>query len=89
MYEVTLNQQAQRLFNKLSGEELDRIDNCLELLKTNPRPYGVRKIKGNIHRIRVGDWRVIYAIHDKDKTVIVGKIARRSEDTYNALKDLF
>jgi mRNA interferase RelE/StbE len=89
MYEVILNQQAQRLFNKLSGEEFVRIDHCLELLKTGPRPYGVRKIKGNIHRIRAGDWRVLYAIYDKDKTVIVGKITRRSEDTYDNVENLF
>ncbi len=89
MYDVTLNHQAQRLFNKLVGEEFDRIDNRLELLKTNPRPYGVRKIQGSIPRIRVGNWRVIYAIHDKDKTVVVGKIVRRSEDTYDSVKDLF
>jgi mRNA interferase RelE/StbE len=89
MYEVTLNPQAQRMYNKLSGEEFNRIDHCLELLKTSPRPRGVRKISGNIYRIRAGDWRVIYAIHDKEKTVIIGKIARRSKDTYDNVEDLF
>jgi mRNA interferase RelE/StbE len=89
MYEVILNHQAQRLYHKLSSEEFTRIDNCLESLKTSPRPYGVRKIKVNIYRIRVGDWRVIYTIRDKDKIVVVGKIARRSEDTYDNVEKLF
>ncbi len=89
MYEVILNPQAQRTYNKLSGEEFARIDHCLESLKTNPRPHGVKKLAGNIQRVRVGDWRVIYAIFDKNKLITIGKIVKRSEDTYNGVKDLF
>jgi len=89
MYEVTLNTQAQRLYDKLSGRNFERIDDSLELLKTNPRPQGVRKITGNIYRIRVGDWRIIYAIYEKDRLVLVGKIVRRGENTYDRVKELF
>jgi mRNA interferase RelE/StbE len=89
MYEVILNPQAQRLYDKLTGAEFEKIDNSLELLKAKPRPLGTKKIKQNIFRIRKGDWRIIYAIHDKDKLVVIGKIARRSEDTYNGVEDLF
>ena len=89
MYDVILNKHAQRLYDKLSGKDFERIDDSLELLKTNPRPPGVRKITGNIYRIRVGDWRIIFVIYDKEKKVIVGKIARRAEDIYDRVKDLF
>ncbi len=89
MYEVILNPQAQRVYDKLSGKEFERIDDSLENLKTIPRPSKARKIRGNIYRIRAGDWRIIYAIFDKEKKVIVGKIARRSKDTYDKVEDLF
>jgi mRNA-degrading endonuclease RelE of RelBE toxin-antitoxin system len=32
---------------------------------------------------------VIYKIDDERKEVVVGKIARRREDTYRAIEDLF
>jgi mRNA-degrading endonuclease RelE of RelBE toxin-antitoxin system len=32
---------------------------------------------------------VIYKIDDERKEVVVGKVARRREDTYRAIEDLF
>ena len=31
-----------------------------------PRPAGCKKLKGhdNLYRLRVGDWRIIYAVED-------------------------
>lgn len=88
MYEVILTKKAQRVYNKLTGNDFERLDNSLDSLKINPRPHGVKKIRANLYRIRIGDWRIIYAIQDKAGKVIVGKIARRSEDTYNKVNDL-
>ena len=89
MYEVILTRRAHREYDKLSPSDQDRIDTTLDRLKTNPRPPGIKKIRGSIYRIRNGDWRVIYSVSDKDRLVLVGRIARRSEDTYNGVKNLF
>jgi len=89
MYEVTFTRRAHREYDKLSPADLGRIDTTFDRLKANPRPPGVKKIRGNIFRIRIGDWRIIYAIFDEDNLVIIGKIARRTEDTYNGVKELF
>jgi mRNA interferase RelE/StbE len=89
MYEVIFTRRAHREYDRLSPSDLDRIDATFDRLKANPRPPGAKKIRGNIHRVRIGDWRIIYAIFDKERLVIIGKIARRSEDTYNGVKDLF
>jgi mRNA interferase RelE/StbE len=89
MYEIILTRRAHREYDKLSPADLDRIDATFDRLKTNPRPPGTKKIRGNIYRFRVGEWRIIYAVFDKDKLVIIGKIVRRSEDTYDRVKDLF
>lgn len=89
MYEVVLTAQAHHEFNELSSIDQDRVEAALDRLRNNPRATGIRKILGSIYRIRVGDWRVIYAVFDKNNLVLVGRIARRSEDTYDRIKDLF
>ena len=89
MYQLKLTSRAQRQLDKLSAEDLGRIVAALQQLGGNPRPSGVKKLRGSIYRIRAGEWRIIYAVFDKDKLIIVGKIARRSEDTYDRMKDLF
>ena len=89
MYEVILTRRAHHEYDELSPADQDRIDIALEHIKTNPRPTGNKKIRGNINRIRIGDWRIIYAIYDKDRLVLVGKIVRRAEDTYDRVKELF
>lgn len=60
---------------------------------TNPRPEGKRtkKLTGQIilsqftaeYRLRVGPYRVLYDIDDQKKKVILLKLAKRDEQTYN------
>ena len=89
MYQLKLTSRAQRQLDKLPAEGLGRIAAALQQLGGNPRPPGAKKLSGSIYRIRAGDWRIIYAVIDKDNLIIVGKIARRSEDTYDRMKGLF
>ncbi len=89
MYEVVLTSRAYREYDKLSLSDRNCIELTLDRLSVNPRPEGVRKLYGNIFRIRTGDWRIIYAVFDKDRLVLVGKIVRRSEDTYDRVKEMF
>jgi len=89
MYEITMTPKAKKELDKLSLKDFRRVDIAIWGLQQNPRPRGVKKLKGPIYRIRVGDWRVIYAVFDKDELVIVGKVERRSEDTYDRLNELF
>lgn len=58
-------------------------------LGDDPRPSGCRQLLGDIYRIRVGAYRVIYKIDDQHKQVVGGKVARRREDTYRVIEDLF
>ena len=53
-------------------------------LASDPRPRGVKKIKGREHsyRVRVGTYRIIYEVYDDDKLVIILRVIRRSETTY-------
>ena len=89
MYRLELTSRAQHDLDKLPAQDLARIVTALQQLGSNPRPSGTKKLRASIYRIRVGDWRIIYAIFDKDNLIIVGKITRRSEDTYQRMRDLF
>ena len=89
MYRLELTTQAQRQLDKLPAADLKRIVAVLQQFRDNPRPSGVKKLRGPIYRIRVSDRRIVYAIFDKDNLIIVGKIARRSRDTYKRINDLF
>ena len=65
----------------LSDSLFGRIDKRILGLAANPRPQGCRKLRGqkDIWRIRIGDYRVLYSIHDAKKTVSVLHIAHRRE----------
>ncbi len=69
------------MFIKLSQQLLDRIQTKIDDLAIEPRPNGVKKLKGeeNSYRIRVGDYRVIYDIFDDVLLVSVVSVGHRSE----------
>jgi mRNA interferase RelE/StbE len=60
-YRVTIKPSAARDLDNLDASVATRILLKTRALGTNPRPAGVKKIKGerDLWRIRVGDWRVI------------------------------
>ncbi len=81
MYEVHLENAAQRDLKKLTAEIYHRIVSHLKELKSNPRPSGSRKITGskNDWRVRAGDYRILYEIDDRRRQVNVMKIRHRRE----------
>jgi len=80
-YRVDFTPSAARAFRKLDGSVQDQLTPKINALSLNPRPHGVEKISGaaNRYRIRSGDYRVIYAIEDKLRLVVVAVIAHRRE----------
>jgi mRNA interferase RelE/StbE len=61
---------------------LDRIDAMAENL---PDPSTTKmKENNNFHKIRIGNYRVIYEIHDEILVILVLKIGHR-KDVYNHL----
>jgi mRNA interferase RelE/StbE len=59
---------------------LQRIRQAIRELASEPRPIGYKKLTGyeNLYRIRVGDWRIIYALEEKQLIVLVLEISPRS-----------
>jgi mRNA interferase RelE/StbE len=58
-----------------------RIANKIDALARQPRPRGVEKLQGreNRYRIRVGDYRVIYEVHDEVLLIVIVRVGHRRE----------
>jgi mRNA interferase RelE/StbE len=79
-YQVILPKSVQKELDHLPEDVVNRILARLTSLETNPRPADVKKLKGrNAWRIRVGDYRVIYEIHDRKLEIIVITVGHRRE----------
>jgi mRNA interferase RelE/StbE len=63
----------------------DDVEQAIDELSVQPRPRGVVKLRDNIYRVRVGDYRVIYSIEKKDKVILVSRVRRRTETTYRGI----
>jgi len=80
VYEVRLHPEAVRAFRRLRGSVRDRIEAAIDGLATDPRPRGAAKLAGrDDFRIRVGDYRIVYAVDDAVRLVLVARIAHRRE----------
>jgi mRNA interferase RelE/StbE len=88
-YQVLLRRRAEKQLDRVAYADHPCIVEAMLALEDDPRPQGCRKLFDDIYRIRVGNYRVIYKVDDKHKEVVVGKVARRREDTYRAIEDLF
>ena len=58
---------------------VQRIIDRISELSANPFPSDSEKLKGteNFYRLRVGDYRVVYQVDNKNKTVIVYYVRHR------------
>ena len=69
---------AQKQLDKLPDSIATRIENKMMELQHDPRPFGCKKLKGrDAYRIRVGDYRIIYEIHDEPLIITVITIGHR------------
>lgn len=85
-YTVVLTQTAEKELRRLPYKVIEKIVAVLKSLEENPRPSGCKKLKGykDLWRVRVGDYRLIYAIEDVIMLVDVREIGHR-KDIYDKL----
>jgi len=81
MHEIYLESGCERDLKKLPAKDFQRVIGALRSLGENPRSRNARKIVGSKSdwRIRVGFYRIIYEIDDREKAVRVMKIKQRKE----------
>jgi len=80
-YSVSFARSARKELQALDASVATRVLRRLEALSISPRPTGVIKIEGadDLWRLRVGDWRVIYRISDREKLVDIIAIRHRKD----------
>jgi mRNA interferase RelE/StbE len=80
-YRVEVKERAIKELDKLQADIGSKVLNSLEALASNPRPAQSRKLveTASSYRLRVGDYRVLYQIDDKDKIITVYRVAHRRE----------
>jgi mRNA interferase RelE/StbE len=82
-YRVVFARSARRELERLEGIIARRIISRVEALATDPRPPGCVKLQGcaDLWRIRVGNYRVVYAI-DENARVLDIRVVRHRSDAY-------
>ena len=82
MYQIVVKPSARKELRKLSVQVATAISEKIESLAQNPRPEGCKKLVNNkesIWRVRVGDYRILYAIDDEIRIVDIQHIGHRRD----------
>ena len=75
-----------KALKKISKSEQKRIIKAIDSLAENLPNLDTTKMKGNnpFHKIRVGDYRIVYEIQDDVLLILIVKIGHR-KDVYRSL----
>lgn len=85
-YRLEIKLTARKQIHRLPNPIRDRVMTAIARLAEHPRPPGTRKITGedDAYRIRVGDYRIVYEVHDRVLIVYVVRVGHR-KDVYRDL----
>ena len=80
MHKLLLIPSARKDLDSLPNQIFKKIKEKILSLRGNPRPSGCIKLTGEEgYRLRSGDYRILYRIDDKKKTVYIYRIKHRRE----------
>ena len=78
-YRIDYSPAAAKQLRKFDREIYVRIRPVIDALANDPRPSGCTMLTvEKRYRIRVGDFRIVYEIHDSKLVVLVIRIGHRS-----------
>ncbi|MDZ7725305.1 MAG: type II toxin-antitoxin system RelE/ParE family toxin [candidate division KSB1 bacterium] len=84
IYQIEWKKSALKEIQKIDKSNIPKILEKIHALAVNPRPDGVRKLRGSeyFYRIRAGNYRIVYEISDAILRIYIIRIAHR-KDVYN------
>jgi mRNA interferase RelE/StbE len=88
-YRVQLEREALRDLRRVPASEVRRVERALQDMVEDQFLHGSLKLSGTrapLWRIRVGDYRLIYAVSPENETVYVQAILKRDTQTYRRLE---
>ncbi len=79
-FKITLKKRAIKALQKINEPFYSNIKSAIYSLADNPRPQGYKKLRNRDgYRIRVGDYRIIYDIFDKELLIDVIDLGHRKD----------
>jgi mRNA interferase RelE/StbE len=90
-YKIVLSRAAEKVFKHLNPGDFKAISAEVDLLVDDPWPVQSGSVvstknKGkNYYKLRVREFRIIYAVDMENVTIYIERIARRNEKTYKNL----
>ena len=87
-YALKLHRKVEKQLVRIPKKYRSRIVKSIRDLRQEPRPHGCVKLDQILYRIRIGQYRVIYAVFDEELVIFVCKVARRTDATYRDLQNL-
>jgi len=80
VYHLEIKRSAAKELEKIQKADRLRIIDRIQSLTKDPRPHGSKKLSGEEkYRIRQGNYRILYQIHESIVTVVVVKIGHRRD----------
>jgi mRNA interferase RelE/StbE len=85
-YTIKFRPAVEKNLRTLPQKDLIRIKRKIDALAENLPDRSITKMKGNnnFHKVRVGDYRILYQIYDDTLVILVVKIGHR-KDIYKHL----
>ncbi len=79
-YSPLIKPSAAKEIEAIPKRDRRRIVAKIRSLSSDPRPPGCEKLSGHDqYRVRQGNYRILYEIHDLDLIVVVVKVGHRRE----------
>lgn len=79
-YRVVTTPAAEKAMRRLDPQLRPRIRGVIAMLAVEPHPPASRRLRGRDEfRVRVGDYRVLYSVHDDVLVVLVLTLGHRSQ----------
>lgn len=78
-WKIIIHRRAEKALYRLPRDVLQKIRIAIHNLAINPRPEGCKKLVGydDLYRLRIGDWRIAYAIEEDRLVILIVEIAPR------------
>lgn len=88
-FQVELSSKAKKFYLACSKDLVRRLNDCFAALEADPyHGPNIKRLKTRpqerLYRYRIGDYRVIYEVFEREVVVLIVKIAKRA-DVYKGI----
>ncbi|MBF0473794.1 MAG: type II toxin-antitoxin system RelE/ParE family toxin [Nitrospirae bacterium] len=81
MYKIVIKKSATKEMNNITDPDFSKIAKTILSLNEKPYPYPQSKrLKGeDKYRLRVGNYRIVYTIDEKQRLITIFKVCHRKD----------